>query len=203
MQRAPRTLPYAYFNVTAGLIIVCVVVYLATRVSPRAALYLGLEPQLVTQAGFYWQLVTYMFVHDPRGIMHILMNMLGLYLFGIPLERRMGSWEFLVYYLVCGVGAGLVALVLGVAVIGASGAIYALLLAFATFFPQSRIYVMGVLPLQAPVAVAVFAGLSIFFQVTGLWGGVAHFAHLAGIVVGYLYFVLRLRVDPIREFLGR
>jgi membrane associated rhomboid family serine protease len=203
MNRVRRPLPYHFYNATLGLVIACVVVYLLTLTSPRVVAYLGLFPQLVTQDGWVWQLVTYMFVHDPRSFWHILFNMLGLYMFGIPLEREMGSTEFLIYYFTTGIGVGIVSLLLGVSVIGASGAIYALLLGFATYFPHSRIFLFGLLPLQAPMAVLVFAAMSLFFQFTGLQGGVAHFAHLAGIVFGYLYFLLRLGINPARVFLER
>ncbi len=200
MSRARRPLPYHFYNATLGLVIACVVVFLLSMTSPRAVFfYLGLYPDLVKQSGYVWQLVTYMFVHANFG--HILFNMLGLYMFGIPLEREMGSNEFLIYYFSTGIGVGIVSLLLGVNVVGASGAIYALLLGFATYFPHSRIFLFGLLPLQAPVAVLVFAAMSLFFQFTGLQGGVAHFAHLAGIGFGYLYFLLRLRINPVRVFL--
>lgn len=202
MIRARRPLPYRFYNATLGLVIASLAVFmLTTQLSRRAYVYLALIPELVREQGWVWQLVTYMFVH--ANFSHILFNMVGLYVFGIPLEREMGSSEFLVYYLSTGVGVGIISLLLGANVVGASGAIYALLLAFATYFPHSRIFVFGILPLQAPVAVLVFAVMSVLFQATGFQGGVAHFAHFAGIVLGYLYFLLRFGVNPIRIFLDR
>jgi len=127
--------------------------------------------------------------------------MLGLFIFGSQLELRMGSREFLIYYLAAGIGAGILALLLKIPVIGASGAIYALLLGFATYFPNAKILVFFFFPLKAPVAVLLFAGLSIFFQFSGSFGGVAHWAHLAGIAVGYLYFVIRLKINPVKVFI--
>ncbi len=196
-----RPLSYSFYNVTLVLIVINVGVYLIQQLAPRATLYLGLFSQLVIQRGFFWQVATYMFVHGSHW--HILLNMLGLFIFGAQLERRMGSNEFLLFYMTTGVGTGLVSLALGANVVGASGAIYALLLAFATYFPYARIFVFGILPLRAPVAVALFAGLSLFSQVSGAGGGIAHFAHLAGLVLGYLYFVVRLGINPIQVFLGR
>lgn len=195
-----RPFPYRFYNATVALIVVNVVVFLVNRVAPNTVLYLGLFPQLVVQRSFYWQIVTYMFVHG--SFLHILFNMLGLFIFGIQLEREMGSSEFLLFYFVTGIGTGLVSLALDANVIGASGAIYALLLAFATYFPYSRIYIWGILPLKAPVAVLLFAGISLFFQFSGMAAGIAHFAHLAGLVIGYLYFLVRLNINPIRVFLG-
>ena len=142
-----------------------------------------------------------MFVHG--SFYHILFNMLGLFLFGTQLERRMGSTEFLLLYMLTGVGTGLVSLALGMSVVGASGAIYALLLAFATYFPDARIFFFGFIPMRAPIAVIVFAVLSLVFHFTGLMGGVAHLAHLSGIVLGYLYFVIRIGMNPIRQFIDR
>jgi membrane associated rhomboid family serine protease len=201
MNQLRRPLPYRFYNATMALIIINVAVFLLNRASPRSQLYLALIPQLVVQRGFFWTVVTYMFVHG--GFTHILFNMLGLFIFGSPLERQMGSNEFLLFYLTTGVGTGLFSLVLGTNVVGASGAIYALLLAYATFFPNSRIFIFGLLPLRAPVAVALFAGLSLFFHFSGVAGRVAHLAHLAGIVLGYFYFVIRLGINPIRVFLNR
>ena len=80
---------------------------------------------------------------------------------------------------------------------------YALLLGYATYFPDSRIYIFGLLPLKAPGAVALFAGLSLFFHFSGMMGGIAHLAHLAGIVLGYFYFIARLGINPIRVFMDR
>jgi membrane associated rhomboid family serine protease len=195
-----RPFPYRFYNVTVALIVINIGVFLLNQMSRSSILYLGLFPQLVVQRGFYWQIATYMFVHGSFG--HILFNMLGLFIFGIQLEREMGSSEFLLFYLLTGIGTGLISFALGANVVGASGAIYALLLGFATYFPYSRIYIWGILPMRAPVAVVVFAGLSLFFQFSGMAGGIAHFAHLAGIVLGYIYFLVRLNINPISVFLG-
>lgn len=196
-----RPFQYKFYNATVGLIAINVAVFLINQLSRNSVLYLGLFPDLVVGRGFFWQPLTYMFVHS--GFRHILFNMLGLFLFGVQLEREMGSSEFLLFYLVTGVGTGLVSLALGANVVGASGAVYALLLGFATYFPRARIYLFGLLPLKAPIAVLLFAGLALFYQFTGFGRGVAHFAHLAGIVLGYAYFLIRLDINPIRVFLDQ
>ena len=110
-----------------------------------------------------------MFVHG--SFFHIFFNMLGLFIFGTQLEKRMGSSEFLLLYLFTGLGTGLFALLLGMNVVGASGAIYALLLAFAVYFPDARIIIWFV-PMRAPIAVLVFTGLSLVFHFTGFMGGI-------------------------------
>jgi membrane associated rhomboid family serine protease len=170
--------------------------------------YLYLIPDYVLQAGAWWQVVTYMFVHASWG--HIFFNMLALFLFGIQLERHMGSTEFLLYYFVCGIGAGLVTIFFNSAtgqgmipVVGASGAIYGLLLAFAAFFPDARIFVFGILPIRAPVAVAGYAGIEIISQLVNPRSGVAHLAHLSGLAFGYLYLVVRYGINPIAVFFRR
>ena len=140
-----RPLQYRFYNATLALIVANVALFLLRYAWPNSTLYLGLIPALVIREGWVWQLVTYMFVHG--GIAHILLNMIALFLFGGQVERRLGSTEFLLYYLVSGVGAGLATLVTnwfvfrGLAmtpVVGASGAIYGLLLAYATYFPDPK-----------------------------------------------------------------
>jgi len=203
-----RPLPYRSFNATVYLIAANVVVFLLSRYVRGAFATLALVPDTVVNGSSWWQLVTYMFVHGD--FYHILFNMLALFIFGIQLEHRMGSLEFLLYYFVCGIGVGLLTLLINyntgferVAVVGASGAIYGLLLAFATFFPDSRIFVLGFIPLRAPVAVLVFAGLALFFQFTGFNSGVAHLSHLFGLLLGYLYILVRYGINPIRVFFKR
>jgi membrane associated rhomboid family serine protease len=136
--------------------------------------------------------------------------MLALFMFGIQLEQKMGSTEFLFYYFFSGIGAGLATGLLfeamglgGTYVLGASGAIFAVLLAFATFFPDARIFIFGILPMRAPTLVAVYAGIEIFSQLINPRSGVAHLAHLTGLAFGYLYLVVRFGMNPIEIFLKR
>ena len=203
-----RPLRYQYYNATVALIIVNVVLFLLRYFVPQILLYLALTPVLVVQSHAWWQVVTYMFLHG--GTWHLLINMLGLYMFGVPLERRLGSSEFLLFYFVTGIGAGLCTLVVywftGSAlthVVGASGAILAVLLAFAAYFPDTRILFMLIIPMRAPVAVLVFAAATLFFLFTGINRGVANLTHLAGLVFGYLYLLVRLGINPARVFFRR
>ncbi len=204
-----RPLPYRYFNATIYLIAVNVVCFLLTEYLVYGAFgALALIPDSVVHSNDWWQVATYMFVHASWT--HILFNMLALFMFGIQLERHMGSLEFLLYYFICGIGVGLLTLLInyntglqGVPVVGASGAIFGLLLAFATFFPDSRIFIFGILPMRAPIAVLIFAGIELFFQFTGLNSGVAHLSHLFGLLLGYLYILVRYGINPIRVFFKR
>jgi membrane associated rhomboid family serine protease len=208
-QYRPR-LQYRDFMVTIILIAVNVMVFLVTMINKQLLAYLALTPGYVVYGNAWWQVATYMFVHDPYGIWHIFFNMFALFTFGYPLERRMGSLQFLLFYLVTGVGVGLITLLInfntglqGVPVIGASGAIYGLLLAYAAFYPDSRLYIFGIIPLRAPIAVLAFAGLELVFQFTGWMSGVAHLSHLAGLVIGFFYIWIRYRINALTVFFRR
>jgi membrane associated rhomboid family serine protease len=204
-----RPLSPRFYNATIALIVVNVAFFVVTALAPRFVMtYLALTPIVVFRTGAFWQVLTYMFVHG--GFWHIAFNMLALLMFGGPLERRWGSPEFLLYYFITGVGAGIATLVVNwyaglgaVAVIGASGAVFGVLLAFATEFPDARVLLFWVLPVRAPVAVLVFSGLELVFLVTGTRSGVAHLTHLAGLLFGYLYFLIRMRVNPLKVFFRR
>ena len=205
-----RQVRYRYFNATIILIVVNVIVFLLGFLSLQRMIqvYFGLTPLLVVKANAWWQIVTYMFVHQGWG--HIFFNMLALFLFGIQLEQRMGSTDFLLYYFVCGIGAGIATLLINlvtgqgaVDVMGASGAIFALLLAFAAFFPDARIFIFGILPMRAPTAVLVFTGIEIFLQFTNFQSGVAHLTHLAGLAFGWLFLVVRYGMNPLTIFFHR
>jgi len=204
-----RPLRHRYYYVTILLIVVNVLVFLYGYVARgRGLLYLSLIPDYVLQAGAWWQVVTYMVVHGGWG--HIFFNMLALFFFGIQLEQRMGSTEFLLFYAVCGVGAGVATVLFNAAtgqgmipVVGASGAIYGVLLAFATFFPDARIFVFGLIPVRAPILVAIYTGIEIVSQLTGLQAGLAHLTHLAGLGIAYAYLLVRLGMNPVSIFLHR
>jgi membrane associated rhomboid family serine protease len=181
-----------------ALIIANVAVFIPTFFAPAFFdNYFGLVPELVLTRGWVWQLVTYAFVH--ADIVHILFNMLIVWMFGVDLERRWGAVAFTKFYMVCSVGAG--ATVLGVsllpfdasramyvaATVGASGACYGLLMAWALIFPSREILLFFVFPVQARYAVLIFGALAFFSGLSSGGGTVAHFAHLGGLVVGYLY----------------
>jgi membrane associated rhomboid family serine protease len=159
----------------------------------------GLTPAAVLQRGAVWQLVTYLFVHDPGGFTHILFNMLALWMFGVDLERRWGTRGFVRYYAITGVGAGVATVLVSllpfdfargmyaVATIGASGAIYGLLLAWALLFPHRQILFMFIFPLPARTAALLMGGMSFLAAVSGRNGSVAEATHLAGFVIGWWY----------------
>lgn len=147
-----------------------------------------------------WTPITYMFVHG--GFFHLFVNMIGLFFFGPPLEERWGSREFLKYYLICGIGGAAFSFLFGMhhTVIGASAAVFGVMLAFAMNWPNAPIYIWGILPIPAKWLVGILAVMSLLSATGGARDGIAHFAHLGGFATGFLY--LRLG-DPIRYRLDR
>ena len=156
-------------------------------------LYFGLVPVRVTQEFMLWQFVTYMFLHG--GIFHILFNMLALFMFGNDLERKWGRSRFLKYYFVTGIGAGICSWIVAVnswaIVIGASGAVYGILLAFGLTYPNRIVYLNLLFPIKAKWLVLIMGGIAFVSSVGGSQTGVAHIAHLGGMVVGFVYLKWR------------
>jgi membrane associated rhomboid family serine protease len=154
-------------------------------------IYFGLVPILVWEKYFLWQLFTYMFLHG--SFFHILFNLLALWMFGGELENYWGSKKFLFYFFFCGIGAGICTVVLTpyqfIPVIGASGAIYGILLAFGWLFPNRLIYVYFLFPIPAKYFVIIFGLIEFFSSIGGAGGGVAHLTHLGGLLFGILYML--------------
>ena len=223
--------------VTKHLIIVNAILWVATLLLGSRGIidltnYLGLHFWKGSDFHFH-QFLTYMFMHDSssfnNGFMHIFFNMFSLYMFGVLLEKVMGAKRFIVFYLVCGVGAGIVQELVwqfswqsiladinnvstsvinnaisageidnvflnmfynGLITVGASGAVFGILLAFAMLFPNIPLYIMFIpIPVKAKYAVIGFAVLELFFGVSGVMDSVAHFAHLGGMLFG-LFLIL-------------
>lgn len=148
--------------------------------------YLSLHPYLVLTRGYVWQLFTYMFLH--ASISHIGLNMLVFWMFGTQLERVWGSTQFLKYYLVCGLGGALLSFFFAYhgSVLGASGAVYGVLMAYAILFPYNQIYVLGIFPVRARTLVIILAVMEFLSGLSGQ-DGIAHFAHLGGMAAGLIY----------------
>jgi membrane associated rhomboid family serine protease len=167
----------------------------------------GLIPFRFLQEFRLWQPATYMFLH--ADLFHLLFNMLALWLIGTEFERMWGTRRFVRFYLVTGVGAGLLTVlfallpfdfsrqVYGSNVIGASGAIYALLLAYALYFPDRPIYMYFLFPIQAKYFVLILGAIA-FYSSIGAASGVANATHLGGLAVGYL-FLKGVPLRPIAE----
>ena len=170
-----------------------------------ATLMTILDGSIVTVGFEIWQLLTYGFLHS--GIAHLVMNMLALYMFGGPIERVFGSRHFLVYFLVCVIGAAIAQLVTieyftggFYPTVGASGGVFGLLFAFALFFPREKLILFPIpVPMPAWLFVTLYGAAELFFGVTRTLSGIAHFAHLGGMAAGFLliqYWRGRLPIKP-------
>lgn len=177
-----------------GLLIANISVYLLQSIlmagwQIRLELIFGLVPFLVINKLFLWQPFTYLFLHGD--IFHILFNMLVLWMFGSELERIWGSKFFLRYYLVSGVGAGFLSVLVNMSgvipTIGASGAIYGLLLAYGIWFPTRVVYLMFIIPVQMKYFVVILGAIAFYSSLFSSGDQVAHIAHLGGMIFGYIY----------------
>jgi membrane associated rhomboid family serine protease len=176
------------------LLIVNVAVFFLQALFGEQIDYLfGLVPQLVWQNFYFWQLFTYQFLHG--GLLHILFNMLGLWMFGCDLERRWGSQFFLKYYFVTVIGGGILNTLLTphqtVPSIGASAGVYGILLAYGLIYPERTVYVpilfIIFIPLKMKHLVVIYGAIELYSSIASSQSGVAHLAHLGGMLFGYLY----------------
>ena len=143
-----------------------------------------------------WTVVTYTFLH--AGWMHLLFNMIALYFFGSRVESRLGPERFFVLYFVSGISGALLSFAFSdrTPILGASGAVFGVSLAYARFWPRDQILIWGIIPIEARWLVAISTGMALF----GIGGGVAHFAHLGGFLGGYLYLLVLERRYGARRF---
>lgn len=176
------------------LLIANVVVYLITMVDQNFFFeWFAFAPsRVLTQP---WGAVTYMFLHGD--FWHLAVNMLVLFFFGPPLEAKWGSTEFLKFYLICGLGGVALSFLFASAwIVGASAAIYGLMLAFAMNWPEAPIYIWGIFPVKAKWLVGFLFVVSLMSAFGGGGGNIAHFAHLGGIITGFIYLKSDYRPKP-------
>lgn len=149
-----------------------------------------------------WTLFTYMFLHSPRGFSHILFNMLALFFFGPRVESLLGSRRFITLYLISGFAGGILSLFFARynPIIGASGAVFGVQLAFAMHWPRERIMIWGIIPVEARWLIVATTLMSLYGGFGGGGGGVAHFAHLGGYVGAYLYLKWVERRAPVKQW---
>jgi membrane associated rhomboid family serine protease len=210
---APGTLAYSFgpgplTPAVKALISVNVAAFLASFFFRDVNAYLGLTPASVVHRFALWQPVTYMFLH--AGVLHIVFNMLMLWMFGVELERLWGTPFFIKYYFVSGIGAALTTLAISllpfeftermfyIPTIGASGAIFGLLLAYGLYFADRPIYMYLLFPVKAKYFVLITGAMTLLFAVSDSTGGVAHVAHLGGLAFGFAYLKLG-RSRPLAE----
>ena len=147
----------------------------------------GLVPKLVWSEFMIWQPFTYLFFHG--GIWHLLINMFVLWMFGSELERIWGKGHFLKFYFVTGVGAGLVTMIFGLnsmtPIVGASGAVYGILLAYGITYPNRMLYIWGLIPVRS-MWLVIIMGTVAFFGLLGNSDGISHVTHISGMIIGYI-----------------
>jgi membrane associated rhomboid family serine protease len=192
--------------VVYALVAVNAIMFLLQHLISPLTLFLALTPidvggysllvgaPVAVMEGAVWQLVSYMFLHG--GFMHILFNMYVLVMFGLPVEMIWGRRRFLLYYLFCGTGAGLVifliALLTGspMPTVGASGALFGVMLAFSVLYPNAEVLLFFFLPVKAKYLIIIYAGFELYMEMSGSQPNVSHVGHLGGLVSGILFLVL-------------
>ena len=194
---------YTYKRITLFLILINFGLFFLSIVLPELYPYLCLNPAIMLQYQMYWQTLTYMFMH--ADMQHIFLNMLALLVFGLKFEKAVGSKEFILFYLFCGIASGLFSFAVYyftgnfyVTLLGASGAIYAVLFAYAVAFPRSVILIWGIIPVPAPILVLIYAIIEVWSQLTGRSGGTAHLTHLFGFAAAWIYFAVRMKINPLK-----
>lgn len=196
-----KPFPYKYNRTVLGLIGLNVLAFLVCFSFPAIKAYGALNPYAVVVYKMYWQFASYMFLH--QNISHLFFNMLGLLIFGIQVEKTIGSTEFVIFYFFCGILSGILSFgyyyFTGqiVMLIGASGVVYAVMFAYAVLFPRSIFFIWGIIPVPAPIMVLIYTIIEIVSQFM-LSSNVAHLTHLFGFFAAWLYFVVRMGIHPLK-----
>jgi len=163
----------------------------------------NIKDAFTVDQGAVWQFVTAMFTHG--SFPHILFNMYGLYIFGKPLELLWGSKKFTGFYLTSGILANAASYLLfkythtSVSLVGASGAIFAVMLAFAAYSPDTLLLLFFFIPLKVKWAILLFAGIELISEITNTMSGIAHVTHLFGFVFGFLYLLIFFKKNAIKD----
>jgi membrane associated rhomboid family serine protease len=199
--------PRLFKGAIRNIIIANVAVYLFTllfQVQQFVANNFGLVPYNILTKGYVWQLFTYMFVHGGFG--HLFWNMFVLWMFGMEIENYWGKREFYKFYFITGIGSGLITLLFSansqIPVVGASGAIYGVLVAFAMLFPERQIYFYFLIPIKAKFFVAIMVVITFFSTLAPGTSNVSHLTHLGGLAIGYLYLSRYKLVAKLRRQTG-
>ena len=196
---------FKYRNINSWLFIVAVNigVYLAVQIYSNFVYYTSLVPLYVYFRHYYWQFFTYMFTH--ASFWHLLSNMFVLFVFAPVIEHRIGTGEFLLFYLLVGVLSGVLSYftywysgMYYTVLLGASGAIYGLMFLFTMLFPEAVLLVFGLIPIRAPLLILIYFLIDFFAMFST--DGVAHLVHLYGLLVALLYSVIRMRMNPLKKW---
>ena len=195
-----RQFRYTYSNAAAIIAVINIIAFgVVTFLFPRLLYVFSLIPSMVLYRHWYWQFVTYMFMHG--GIWHLLFNMLALFMFGSPVERRIGTREFVLFYFLVGALSGIASYFFfyftgqNTMLLGASGAIYGVMLLFSVFFPSAGVLLFGIIPMRASMLVLLYFFIEFFGSVFSS-GSIGHATHLFGLLFAFLYVMIRMRIKP-------
>jgi len=193
---------YTYKNAVLVIAVINVAVFIFTSLFRNLTAYLGLVPFLVVDKQAYWQFFTYQFVHG--GFFHLGINMLTLFFFGVPVERKIGTKEFILYYLLVGTIDGLLSFLVYAAtgfyyinIVGASGAIFGVLLLYAVIYPNSVIYLWAVIPIPAPLLIVGYGVIELISMFSAN-DDIAHLTHFIGLLAGWVYIRIRFGIKPLK-----
>ncbi|MFA6471747.1 MAG: rhomboid family intramembrane serine protease [Candidatus Latescibacterota bacterium] len=204
----PKAVKYLLISNVAVFIVTSVLPVVFGVYFPFNRLF-GLIPDYITHHFMIWQFFTYMYLHG--GLAHIGFNLFALWMFGTELEYNWGARDFFKFYTVCGIGGGVLVWLVSftsfgdpyISTIGASGAIFGLLVAYGLMWPDRLILLFGILPMKALHFVIIFAAIDLYYAVTGTGGNVAYFAHIGGGLTGFIYLKYGWRIMIQFENLSR
>ena len=199
--------PQIFTEAIKILISINFVIYVLQSIAGKEDVFFrlfGLVPNVFISELMLWQPFTYMFFHAPYyssvGISHILLNMLGLWVFGRELEQAWGKSKFLKYYFLTGIGSGVITYLFQInsdnPVIGASGAVYGILLAYGISFPNRMLYIWGLIPVRS-IWLVVIMGSIAFFGLLGRADGISHVTHISGMLIGYVLLKKKWQLSDI------
>ncbi|AIN93677.1 rhomboid family intramembrane serine protease [Treponema putidum] len=201
MKYLRKPFKYTYKNAVLAIAIINAAVFVFTSLFKNLSAYLGLTPFLVVYAQTYWQFFTYQFVHGD--FFHLVFNMLALFFFGVPVERKIGTKEFILYYLLIGTIDGVLSFLayavtgFNITLVGASGAIFGVLLLYAVIYPNSVIYLWAVIPVPAPLLILGYAVIELI-SIFSVGDGIAHLTHFIGLLTGWVYIRIRFGIKPLK-----
>ena len=202
MKYLRKPFKYTYKNAVLVIAVINVAVFIFTSLFRNLSAYLGLVPILVVESQTYWQFLTYQFVHGD--FFHLAFNMLALFFFGVPVERKIGTKEFILYYLLVGTIDGVLSFLVYAAtgfyiisLVGASGAIFGVLLLYAVIYPNSVVYLWAVIPVPAPLLILGYAVIELI-SIFSVGDGVAHLTHFIGLLAGWVYIRIRFGIKPLK-----
>ena len=202
MKYLRKPFKYTYKNAVLVIALLNAGVFVLTSLFRNLSAYLGLVPILVVDKQAYWQFFTYQFVHGD--FFHLAFNMLALFFFGVPVERKIGTKEFILYYLLIGTIDGVLSFLVYAAtgfyiisLVGASGAIFGVLLLYAVIYPNSVVYLWAVIPVPAPLLILGYAVIELI-SIFSVGDGVAHLTHFIGLLAGWVYIRIRFGIKPLK-----